>query len=267
MTDKKLNILVCVKQVPDSHNVRVDKESGVLLRTGDSAIMNPDDAHAMEMAVTLRERYGGSVVAMSMGPDHAEDVLYEACALGADHAVLVTDERFAGSDSYVTGKILARSIGHLGSFDIIVTGVEAIDGNTASVGYHIAEFLGMPLLRQIHEIEIIEDAAHIERLCGHEYQKVKVKLPLLLAVNKETNSVRFPTLSDIGRCYDKHIHRISMEDIGGEEEEYGLNGSPTIVVDSESFSHSRGREKIDGTTEEKVDTLIHELKRLDILKF
>lgn len=267
MAEKNLNILVCVKQVPDSHNVKVDRRSGLLLRTGETSIMNPDDAHAMELAVSLRERYGGEVVAMTMGPDHASDVLYEACALGADHAVLVTDERFAGSDSYVTGKILSRSIEHFGKFDIIITGVEAIDGSTASVGFHIAEFLGITLLRQVHRIDIIDGSVEVERLCGHEFQKVRVKLPVIIAANKETNSVRFPSLSDISSCYEKHIHRISMEDIGGKEEEYGLKGSPTIVVDSESFSHRRGREKIEGTTEEKAEALIHEMKRLDILKF
>jgi len=267
MTDKEMNILVCVKQVPDSHKAKIDRKTGVLLRTADDSVMNPDDAHAIELAVSLKERYGASVVAMTMGPEHATDVLYEACALGADHAVLVSDARFAGSDSYVTGKILARSIKHLGDYDLIITGVEAIDGSTASVGYHIAEYLDIPLVRQINKIDIAQGHARLERLYGHEYQQVKVKLPFVMCADKETNEVRFPTLSDISRCYEKHIHRLSMENIGGKEEEYGLAGSPTIVVSSESFSHSRAREKIEGTPEEKADHLIHELKRHDILKY
>src|SRR4030042_5323167 len=215
-----LSIVVCIKQVPDTQNAVFDPRSGSIDRTGTDNIMNPDDLHASETALSIKDSYGAMITAVTMGPPQAADVLNEAYALGADSCVLGSDQRFAGADSLVTSKILSRAIDLLGAFDIVITGCDAIDGNTAHVGYQLSEFLGIPLITQIHKLEIQSDHAVIERLYGHEYQKIKVLLPLLLAVNKHTNRVRFPRLADIKTCTDKNITIMTMNDIGGTEREY-----------------------------------------------
>ncbi|PKL36212.1 MAG: electron transfer flavoprotein subunit beta [Spirochaetae bacterium HGW-Spirochaetae-1] len=262
-----LTIAVCIKQVPDTHMVKIDPVRGTLERDRIPNIMNPDDMHAIEMALSLRGRYGGTVTAVTMGPPQAAEILEESYAMGVDSAVLVSDSCFAGSDSYVTGKILSRAIAGLGSFDIVITGVEAVDGSTASVGYHLSEFLHMPLITQIHKIDIEEKHAVIERLYGHEYQKIRVDLPLILSVNKSTNVVRFPALADIRTCFEKPIRKMTMEDIGGSEKEYGLYGSPTVVIQSESFVHARERETMNGNLQEKVEELLVRLKKHNIIRY
>ncbi len=141
-----LRIIVCIKQVPDTDRVRIDKKNGTLVRESISTIINPDDLHALEMALYLKEHYGAEITALTMGPVHAEDVLREAYACGVDKAVLVSDEKFAGSDALATSKILSRAIKHLGDYDVIITGVEAIDGNTSIVPFQISEFAHEPPL-------------------------------------------------------------------------------------------------------------------------
>lgn len=262
-----LSIIVCIKQVPDTQKAVFDPRTGVIDRSGTENIMNPDDLHALEMALTLKDEYGASVTAVTMGPPQAADVLNEAHALGVDRCVLVTDVRFSGSDSLVTSMVLARAIAKLGPFDIVVTGREAIDGNTAHVGFQLSEFLGIPLLTQIHKFQIEDGSAVIERLYGHEYQKIRVRLPILIAVNRHANRVRIPRLADIKTCADEPIIRMSLEDIGGTEDEYGTAGSPTIVIETEIFSHKRGKEMLSGDMNEIIDALVHKLKKHNILRY
>ncbi|MBN2159802.1 MAG: electron transfer flavoprotein subunit beta/FixA family protein [Spirochaetes bacterium] len=262
-----LSILVCIKQVPDTQKAVFDPRTGVIDRSGTENIMNPDDLHALEMALSLKDEYGASVTAITMGPPQAADVLNEAHALGVDRCVLVSDQRFAGSDSLVTSKVLSRAIVKLGAYDIIVTGREAIDGNTAHVGFQLSEFLQIPLLAQIHKFKINKDSAIIERLYGHEYQKIQVRLPVLIVVGKHANRVRIPRLADIKTCTDKKIIVMTMNDIGGTEEEYGAAGSPTVVIETEIFSHKRGKEILSGDMNEIIDILVHRLKKHNILRY
>lgn len=262
-----LHIIVCIKQVPDTHKVKVDSENSTLIRGSIENKINPDDLHAIEMALYLKGKYNSIITVITMGPLHAEDVLREAFSLGADKAVLISDSRFAGSDSLITSKILSRAISKLGRYDIVITGVEAIDGNTSNVGYQLSEFLNIPLITQIHAIEIKDDIAVIERLYGHEYQKIKVGLPILLAVDKDANRVRFSRLVDIKTSFEKDFTLITMDDIGGIEDEYGLKGSPTMVLKTESFFHKREHELIDGSLNEKIETFIHKLKKHNILRY
>lgn len=262
-----LNIIVCTKQVPKTGNVKVYKGTGTLNRKETENIINPDDLHALELALHLKEKYESHVTVLTMGPDNAEDILYEAYALGVDKCVLLSDEQFRGADTYATSLTLSRAIEKLGGYDIILTGMTAIDGNTSHVGYQISEFLNIPLITQINDIEIIEKHAIINRLYGHEYQKVEVDLPILLAADKETNHVRFSKFSDINNCFDKKIIKMNMEDLGGTEDDYGIKGSPSIVVKTESFTHKRQQEKIDGNLDEKVEQFIDILKKHNILKY
>ena len=168
------------------------------------------------MALSIRDRYGAAITAVTMGPPHAADVLDEAYALGVDSCVLVSDPAFAGSDSLVTSKTLSRAIRKIGAFDIVITGCEAIDGNTGHVGFQLSEYLGMPLITQVHKFDVADGHAVIERLYGHEYQKIRVEFPLLLAVGKNSNRVRIPRLADIYACFDKKITALSMKDLGGD---------------------------------------------------
>lgn len=262
-----LSIIVCIKQVPDTQKALFDPRSGTIDRSGTDNIMNPDDLHALEMALTIKDEFGATITAATMGPPQAADVLSEAYALGADRCVLISDPRFAGSDSLATGRIISRAITKLGHFDIVITGCEAIDGNTGHVGFQLSEFLRMPLLAQIHKFQISSSQAIIERLYGHEYQKIRVNLPILIAVGKTANRVRVPRLADIRTCADRSITTLTMDDIGGPADEYGAAGSPTVVIETELFSHKREREVISGTLDDKVDNLIHKLKKQNILRY
>lgn len=259
------SIITCIKQVPDIQRGRM--AGGDIDRSGGDNIMNPDDLHAIEMALSLRDIRGGTITALTMGPPQAADVLYEAYAMGVDRCVLVTDPAFAGSDTLATSCVLSRAVSLLGPFDIVITGREAIDGNTGHVGYQLAEFLSMPLITGIHGIQINDGHAEIERLYGHEYQCIRVRLPILLAIGRDTNRVRTPRLADIALSEGREITVMGLAHIGGTGEEYGTSGSPTMVIATELFSHERGRENLTGSLDEKVDQLIMRLKKHEILRY
>lgn len=262
-----LSILVCVKQVPDAGRAVFDAKTGVIDRASAGNIVNPDDLHALETALSIKDAGGARVTALSMGPPRAREALYEAAAYGADRCVLLCDPRFAGSDSLATSRALARAIRKLGPFDLIVTGREAIDGNTGHVSYQLSELLGLPLVTRIHRFHIENGRATIERLYGHEYQKIRAALPLLFAVGRNDNRVRFPRLADIALSSGTVVEELSMDDIGGDAAEYGLAGSPTVVVDTRVFSHTRSRNPIEGDTAEKAEAIVQRLKKHGILRY
>jgi electron transfer flavoprotein beta subunit len=261
------SIIVCIKQVPDTQKALFDPKTGVIKRDCAENIMNPDDYHAIEMALEIRDAFGGQITVLTMGPDHAADVLAEAYAYGVDRCVLLSDRCFAGSDSLATSRIISRAISGLGGFDIILTGREAIDGNTGHVSYQVSEFLGIPLITQIHKFEITGGHAVIERLYGHEYQTIRVRMPLLLSVGKNANRVRAPRLVDMKTCFNRPIETVTAQDIGGTGNQYGASGSPTVVIDTEIFSHARHKETLSGTLNEKVDGIIHTMKKLNVLRY
>jgi electron transfer flavoprotein alpha/beta subunit len=266
ISDIMLNIIVCMKQVPGTGNVKIN-DTGTLNRKDAENISNPDDLHALELALSIKEQCPGFITVITMGPDNADDILYEAYAMGADKCVLLSDKRFSGADTYATSHTLARAIEKLGNFDLVLTGSSSVDGNTSHVGYQVSEFLNIPLITQINDIEISENHAIIKRLYGHEYQRIEVVLPILLSADKETNRVRFPKFSDINFCFEKEIVYMNLEDLGGSEDDYGLKGSPSIVINTESFSHKRKQKRIDGNIDEKVDKFITLLKKHNILKY
>jgi len=266
-----VNIVCCIKQVPNTDNVKFDWSKGSLIRTNIENILNPDDIHAIELALQIKEAAGGKITVITMGPLQAEEVLREAYSYGADRCVLISDPAFAGSDTLVTSKILHRAIKKLETksdkVDIIVTGFETLDGNTSQVSYQLSEFLLYPHFTKVHKIDIQGRIAIIERLYGHEYQKVKVNLPILIAATRENNKVRYPTLLGIKTCFEKKIEILTMKDIGGTEDEYGLKGSPTITLKGEITEHKRKREVFEGSIDEKIDKLIAKLKKYELVKF
>src|SRR3989338_1484250 len=219
-----MNIVVCIKQVPDTTNVRIDPETNTLVRSGVQSIINPFDMYAIEEAVRLKEKFGGLVTIITMGPPQAEEALREAISLGADEAVLISDRAFAGSDTWATSYTLSRAIGKIGKFDIIICGKQAIDGDTAQVGPGVAAFLDIPQITFVKKIEEItavnqhernESRAtnderrfiRAERMTEEGYDIIESPLPCLITVVKEINEPRLPSLK--GKMRAKKIDRKS----------------------------------------------------------
>ncbi|RLD12325.1 MAG: electron transfer flavoprotein subunit beta, partial [Chlamydiae bacterium] len=177
-----MNIVVCIKQVPDSGDVKINPETKTLMREGVDAVINPFDCYALEEGVRLKERFGGTVTAISMGPPQAEKALREAISLGADKAVLVSDRAFAGSDTLATSYALSTAIKKLGDVDIIITGKQAIDGDTAQVGPGIAVHLDMPQITYVRKIEELADGKiRAERMNEEGYDIIEADLPVLIS--------------------------------------------------------------------------------------
>lgn len=254
-----MRIIVCVKQVPDTAEVRINPETNTLIRDGVPSIINPYDTHAIEAGLQLREKHGGTVTVLSMGPPQAEDALREAISMGADEAVLLTDRAFAGSDTWATAYTLAKAIDHLGA-DLILCGKQAIDGDTAQVGPEIAEFLDIPHVSYIRKIEDLTDGnIVVQRLMDDGYDIVESSLPVLLTVVRELNSPRLPSLKGKMAAKKAVIRKLGATDIGAAEESLGLRGSPTQVRNIFAPEVKKDRKIFEGTAEEKVDALIREL--------
>jgi electron transfer flavoprotein beta subunit len=226
-----MKIVVPVKQVPESGNVTIDGETGTLIRGGLEAVVNPLDLYALEAALRLRERYGGTVSALSMGPPQAARALKEAAAMGCDEAILVSGREFGGSDTYATSYTLSRAIGGIGGWDLVIAGERATDGDTGQVGPGIAAWLDVPLATYVSTIEGIEQGyIHVERLVEEGYQRLAVPLPCLLTVVKAVAVPRLPTLRGKLRSRDIPIPVLGAEALELEAGELGLAGSPTRVV-------------------------------------
>lgn len=260
-----MNIIVCIKQVPDTAEIRINPETNTLMREGVPSIINPFDLHAIEAALQIREQVGGRVTVLTMGPPQAETSLREAVSMGADEAVLLSDKAFAGSDTWATSYTLAQAIKKLGA-DIVFCGKQAIDGDTAQVGPETAEFLGIPHISYIRKIEEVKDNyIKVERLMDEGYDIVESSLPVLLTVVRELNQPRMPSLKGKMAAKKAEIKKMGMADIGADEENLGLRGSPTQVKNIFAPEVKAERKMVNGTPEEQVDNLIKELKELKCL--
>ena len=257
-----MNIAVCIKQVPDAKDVRLDPRTNTLSREGVNSIMNPYDRHALEEAVRIKEAKGGRVVAISMGPPQATETLREAIACGADDAVLVSDRAFAGADTWATTYTLARALDTLGSFDLILCGKQAIDGDTAQVGPGLAERLHIPFVTSVRKITINEDRIfHAERMMDDGYDTVEVAAPVLFTVVKEINEPRFASLKGKMRAKKAEIQTLSADAIGAAPDAIGLKGSTTQVVKVFSPGARGERTILSGTVDEQVDQLLEKLEK------
>ncbi|MFC1800550.1 electron transfer flavoprotein subunit beta/FixA family protein, partial [Nanoarchaeota archaeon] len=194
-----MNIIVCIKQVPDTNDIKIDKEKGTLKREGVPSIMNPDDKHALIEAVKLKG--DGNVTVVSMGPPQAEEVLREALAYGADEAFLLTDRLFAAADTMATSYTIAKAIEKIGKFDLIFCGRQAIDGDTAQIGPQVAENLGIPQITYVQKIEVKDGSVEVERQTEYGHDVVSAKMPVLLTAVKELNQPDYPTLKGILSAY------------------------------------------------------------------
>jgi electron transfer flavoprotein beta subunit len=257
-----MRIIVCVKQVPDTAEVKINPETNTLIREGVSSIINPYDMHAIEAGLQLKEKKGGTVTVITMGPPQAEEALREAISMGVDEAVLLTDRAFAGADTLATSRTLAGAIRKLG-FDIVICGKQAIDGDTAQVGPEVAEFLGIPHVAYVKKIEeITEEKIVLYRMMEEGYDVVEAPLPLLITVVKELNVPRLPSLKGKMRAKKAEIKRFTHKDIGIEEDRVGLRGSPTQVKNIFAPERKKERKILQGSPEEQVEWLIEELKKL-----
>ncbi|MEW6601376.1 MAG: electron transfer flavoprotein subunit beta/FixA family protein [Nitrospirota bacterium] len=255
-----MNIIVCIKQVPDTAEIRINPETNTLMREGVPSIINPFDLHAIEAALQIKEQKGGKVIVLTMGPPQAETSLREAVSMGVDEAVLLSDRAFAGADTWATSYTLALAIKKLGA-DIVFCGKQAIDGDTAQVGPETAEFLDIPHISYIRKIEEVKDNyIRVERLMDEGYDVVESSLPVLLTVVRELNQPRLPSLKGKMTAKKAEIKKMGMTDIGADENNLGLKGSPTKVKNIFAPEVKTDREMIDGTPEEQVDGLIKALK-------
>jgi len=226
-----LRIIVCIKQVPDTQEVRLDPVTHTLKREGVKAMINPFDLYALEEGLRVKDARGGKVTVLSMGPPQAEEALREALGYGADAAILLSDKKFAGADTWATALTLARAIEKLGAVDLVFTGKQAIDGDTAQVGPMLAAILNIPYAAWARKLSFGADGAlQVERLLDHGYDAVELKLPALITVVKEINEPRVPSFKAKLRAKKEPIPVWGLEDLGLAEAEVGLNGSFTQVI-------------------------------------
>ncbi len=261
-----MNIIVCIKQVPDTTEVRINPETNTLIREGVASIINPFDLYAIEEAVRIRERSGGKVTVISMGPPQVENALREAVSLGADDAVHLCDRAFAGADTLATSYALARGIVKIGAFDLIICGKQAIDGDTAQVGPGIAVHLDIPQITYVKKIEAIGNGTiRAERMLEEGYDVVESSLPALLTVVKEINEPRLPSLKGKLKAKKHPVTAWTAADIAAQEDRLGLDGSPTQVVKIFSPPPRGGGEIFRGEPVEIVSRLVSELEKRKII--
>ncbi|TXT43739.1 MAG: electron transfer flavoprotein subunit alpha/beta-like protein [Spirochaetes bacterium] len=225
-----MNILAAIKQVPDTDKVRMDPDSGTMIRAGVDTIVNPLDLYALEAALKLREEHGGTITVLTLGPPSAERALREALSMGCDAGVLVTDKAFAGSDTWATSYALSLAVKKLGGFDLILAGERATDGDTGQVGPGLAAWLDVPVATYVGSIESSgETEIVVRRLVEEGYQRLRLKLPCLATVVKEIGTPRLPTLRGKKFARSSMIRALNAKDLDAEEGFLGLRGSPTKV--------------------------------------
>ncbi|MDF2876028.1 MAG: carD 1 [Sporomusa sp.] len=224
-----MEIVVCVKQVPDTAEVKIDPVTNTLIRQGVPSIVNPFDKNAVEAAIQLKEKHGGRVTVISMGPPQAQDALKECMAMGADEALLISDRAFGGADTLATSYTLAAAIKKIGTVDMILCGKQAIDGDTAQVGPEMAEHLDWAQVTCVSRIELAGQTVRLEREHEEGYEVVETSLPVLLTVTKSINEPRYPTVKGTMKANRKQIPVWTAADLDVDPQQLGLKGSPTQV--------------------------------------
>ncbi len=227
------NTIVCVKQVPDPEcfqHIEIDPVTNTINRGALPAVINPLDKHALEAALLLRDRYGGQIAAVSMGPPEAEAVLRESLAVGVDKAFLVSDKACAGSDTLATAYVLAKAIQTIGRPNVVFCGNETVDGGTAQVGPQLAEFLDMPHVTSVRKLDVVnKNTVRVERAIERGYMVVEAQLPAVLAVTRESNQPRYLTPLGILEAESKAVTMWTCADIDADRTRVGLTGSPTCI--------------------------------------
>ncbi|KAB3526348.1 electron transfer flavoprotein subunit beta/FixA family protein [Alkaliphilus serpentinus] len=255
-----MNIIIPIKQVPETSNVKMDKETGTMIRDGVESVINPLDLYAIELGIQLKEIHGGKVTVCTMGPPSAQKALREAIAMGCDDGILITDRKFAGADTWATSYTLSEAIKNMGSFDLVLAGERATDGDTGQVGPGIAAWLNIPLATYVsHVDEVTNTHITVERLVEEGYQILKMPLPTLLTVVKEVSDPRLPTLRGKKKARATEIPVFSTENMNLNEGSLGLKGSPTKVVKIDYPKVTRGGKMVSANGEEGINAAIDEL--------
>lgn len=258
-----MHILVCIKQVPDTTEIKIDPATNTLIREGVESIINPFDLYALEEAIRLKEQHGGKITIISMGPPQVESALREAVSMGADEIILLSDRKFAGADTWATSLTLAAAIKRIDDAQLILFGQQAIDGDTAQVGPGVAAHLNLPQTCFVKKIEAIDDKAiTVQRLMEDGYDRVSMPLPAVLSVVKEINEPRLPSLRGKRAAKKATLTVWNAEELQLDETAVGLNGSPTQVVRIFSPDLAKSGEKIELPPEEAVEKLYDKLKEL-----
>lgn len=261
-----MNILVCAKQVPNTNEVKIDPVKGTLMREGVESILNPDDANALEAALTIKDANPGThVTVISMGPAQSKEMLVECLAMGADEAILISDRAFGGSDTWATSNAVAAAIKKIGNFDIVFAGRQAIDGDTAQVGPQIAERLGIPQITYVQDVKVNGKKVVVERQLEDGYEVIEAGMPVLLTAIKELNKPRYMTVDGIYDAYEREIPVWGIADMPVEQDQVGLKASPTKVL--RSFTPApKGKGTIwTGTPKEVTGKLMTELKAKHVI--
>lgn len=261
------NVIVCIKQVPDTNEVKIDKATNTLVREGVPSIINPFDENAIETAVSLKEKYGARVIVISMGPPQAGEALKKAWAMGADEVILISDRAFAGSDTWATSYVISKAVERINSYDLIIFGKQAIDGDTAQVGPGVAEILNLPQITYVSDIEyMIEDnLVKVKREIEDGYEIIESKLPAVITVLKEVNEPRYPSLKKLVQMKKMEVDKWGISQIEAEEYKVGLDGSPTKVVKIFNPPPKGNSMLFSGTAKDAVQKLYKELKNKKII--
>ncbi len=258
-----MNIIVCLKQVPNTTEIKIDPVTNTLIREGVESILNPFDLYAIEEAIRMKELHGGKVIAISMGPPQVEEALRESVSLGVDEIILLSDRKFAGADTWATSYTLAAAIRKIGEYDIIFAGQQAIDGDTAQVGPGIAAHLNLPQTCFIRKIENYNNGTLVvQRLMEDGYDRLEVPLPAVITVVKEINSPRLPSLRGKKQAKSVEMKVWNCTDLNLDEKDVGLNGSPTQVVSIFSPKLEKHGEKFEGEPDAAVAKIIEHLKKI-----
>ena len=253
-----MKILVCIKQVPESNKVEVDPVTGVLKRDGAASKMNPYDLYALETAFRIREQTGGTVQVISMGPPQADVALREALAMGCDDALLISDRAFGGADTWATSSTIAAALKKL-DYDVIITGRQAIDGDTAQVGPQIGQRLGVPVVTYVQDYKVEGDKVIVQRQLEDGYEVIEVGMPCLLTAVKELNTPRYMSIGGIVDAYQKEITVWDHVAVDLDPADCGLKASPTRVFRSFTPPQKGKGEMLEGSIQEMGAKLVGKL--------
>ena len=257
-----MRTIVCVKQVPASNEVRLDPKTNTIIRDGAQAVINPFDSHALEAALQLKERFGGTVTVLSMGIPDTQRMLRECVARGADRALLLTDRAFAGADTLATSYALYCGVKAAEAFDLVLCGKMAVDGDTAQIGPELAERLGVPHVTDVEWLEADADgeAVTVRRQLGGSVQTLRVPLPAVLTVTREVNVPRLPSIAGVLHAEETEVALFDVRRAAADEALCGLKGSPTQVVRTYLPQSTRAVEEVGGTPLQQRMRLVEIIK-------
>ncbi|MDP6048814.1 MAG: electron transfer flavoprotein subunit beta/FixA family protein [Candidatus Bathyarchaeota archaeon] len=261
-----MNIIVCIKQVPETMEVDFDKELGRLKREGVASVVNPFDEYAIEEGIRLKEKFGGTVRVLSMGPPQAESALRSAIAMGADEAYLATDMAFAGADTWATSYTLGLSIECMAPYDLVICGLKTIDGDTGQVGPELAHCLGIPHVCYVNEILKIDGGnIRLKRVLDDRIEILGASLPIVVSVSKSINQPRLATLRGRLKAKKAEIQILTSNDLEADPLKLGLKGSPTRVTKISTPARLTAGKIVDGSPEELAKSVFQKLVEYKVI--